>query len=89
MGLLKKLFGKKSPPPQKAAAPASAAPPAADADGVTPDSPPKAVVNYVFQQMATGATRDSLRDDLVGRGFHKKTADEYIDLVGKTMFKGR
>tara|TARA_Y100000588_G_C14024698_1_gene825856 strand:+ start:566 stop:685 length:120 start_codon:yes stop_codon:yes gene_type:complete len=39
--------------------------------------------------MATGTTRDDLLDDLAQRGFHKKTAEEYIDLVNKTMFKGR
>ena len=56
---------------------------------ITVDSSPKEVINYIFQQMATGINRDDLLQDLAQRGFHKKTAEEYVDLVNKTMFKGR
>ncbi len=87
MGLLKKLFGKKSP--SKKTSTKSTAPPKAAGTSITADSSPKEAVNYIFQQMATGTTRDDLLDDLAQRGFHKKTAEEYIDLVNKTMFKGR
>jgi len=98
MSFLRNLFGKKPAPSKKAP---DADDPAADDIGaaradespveeITPDrSSPKDVVRYVFQQLATGKTRNRLQADLVQRGFHRKTAEEYIDLVEKTMFKGR
>ena len=92
MGLLKKLFGKETPPKGKATAAAKTAPTSsgnADKDAITPAASPKEVVNYVFNQMATGTDQNDIQRDLTQRGFHKKTATEYIDLVQKTMFKGR
>lgn len=87
MGLLKKLFGKKSV--EKKGATKKVTVPQKTKIAITVDSSPKEVVNYIFQQMATGTNRDGLLADLAQRGFHKKTAEEYVDLVSKTMFKGR
>ena len=87
MGLLKKLFGKKSA--QKKGATKKSTVPQKTKIAITVDSSPKEVINYIFQQMATGINRDDLLQDLAQRGFHKKTAEEYVDLVNKTMFKGR
>ena len=91
MGLLRKLFGKETPPRGKVTAAEKTAPTSsgnAATDAITPAASPKEVVNYVFNQMAIGTGQDDIQRDLTQRGFHKKTATEYIDLVQKTMFKG-
>ena len=72
MGFFRKLFGKKQ-----------AAPPADDGD----DASAKDVVRHVFDELAKGRSHDQIRADLVAQGLSKKNANDFIDLVEKTMFK--
>lgn len=78
MGFFRKLFGKKQAPP-----PPKAAPPADDGD----DASAKDVVHHVFDELAKGRSHDQIRADLVAQGLSKKNANDFIDLVEKTMFK--
>ena len=48
---------------------------------------PKEVLKYIFQQLLSGTPPDELHKDLVRRGFARKTADSYIDLIQKVIFK--
>ncbi len=56
---------------------------------LTRDAAPKEAVQYVYRQLKQGVPPDELQADLVGRGFDAEVADSYIDLVLKTMFKGK
>ena len=56
---------------------------------LTRDAAPKEAVQYVYRQLKQGVPPDELQNDLVGRGFAAEVADSYIDLVLKTMFKGK
>ena len=85
MSFLKKIFAKKPPPPAKPAP--TSAPQAPSAKGISPDTSPKQVIQYVFQQLAASKSRSDLLADLKQCGFHSKTAEEYVSLVEKTMFK--
>jgi hypothetical protein len=56
---------------------------------LTRDAAPKEAVQYVYRQLKQGVPPDELQGDLVSRGFAAEVADSYIDLVLKTMFKGK
>ncbi len=50
---------------------------------------PKQVFRYIFAQLASGHAPDDLAQELVRRGFARKTASSYIALIQKTMFGRR
>ena len=56
---------------------------------LTRNAAPKEAVQYVYRQLKQGVPPGELQADLVGRGFAAEVADSYIDLVLKTMFKGK
>ena len=56
---------------------------------LTRNAAPKEAVQYVYRQLKQGVPPNELQNDLVGRGFAAEVADSYIDLVLKTMFKGK
>lgn len=83
MGIFATLFGKKKkdlPAPTKKAAKAPAGGPRGESASA------KEVVRYIFDQLAKGTSRDAVRDDLKARGFSPQSANDYIELVEKTMF---
>jgi len=77
MGIFSRLFGKKQPPVPEA--------PPATKDMA--DASVKDVVRHVFDELARGRPRDQIRSELIARGLSRKNAEDYIDLVEKTMFK--
>ena len=50
---------------------------------------PKETVQHVYQQLKQGVPPVELQTDLEGRGFAADVVDSYIDMVLKTMFKGK
>jgi len=56
---------------------------------VTVDSSPRQVCRYVFQRLMAGTPAAALRADLLERGFPGKVADGYIELIQRTLFKGK
>jgi hypothetical protein len=78
MGFFSKLFGKKKAP---------AAPKATPPDDSGEDASAKDVVRHIFDELIKGRSRDQICQELVAQGLSKKNADDYIDLVEKTMFK--
>ena len=94
MRFLKNLFGKKPAPAKKKDSSADDIRTALEDDSspasgkeISAQSSPKEVIHYVFQQLASRTSRDQLRADLVQHGLHRQTAEEYIALVEKTLFK--
>ncbi len=94
MSFLKSLFGKKPVPAKKKDSAADEIRTALEEDSssasgkeISAQSSPKEVIQYVFQQLVSRMSRDQLRDELVQRGLHRQTAEEYISLVEKTLFK--
>jgi len=85
MSFLKKIFGKKPAPPAKPTS--TSAPQSPSTKGISPDTSPKEVIQHIFQQLAASKNRSDVLADLKQRGFHSKTAEEYVALVEKTMFK--
>ncbi len=102
MGVFRSWFGKSSPQKGGAASTSddlsseqlldqigdeSAA--AVGLDELSVNSSPNHVCRYIFQQMMGGRSAEALQSDLVGRGFRAMVADQYIQLIRATMFKGR
>jgi hypothetical protein len=84
MGIFETLFGKKkrdTAAPKKVAAKSAASGPRGDSASA------KEVVRYIFDQLAKGTAREAVRQDLKSRGFSSQSANDYIELVEKTMFK--
>ena len=50
---------------------------------------PKQVLRYIFAQLASSRAPDDLAQELIRRGFARKTANSYIALIQKTMFGRR
>ena len=61
----------------------------AKAGEVSVKSSPRDVFRYTFVRLMAGTTTETLRADLVQRGFSGKVADAYITLVQSTLFPGR
>ncbi len=84
MGIFETLFGKK----KKGASAGKKTAAKKTADGPRGDSASaKEVVRYIFDLLAKGTPRDAVLDDLKMRGFSSQSANDYIGLVEKTMFK--
>jgi len=84
MGIFETLFGTKKKDATKAKKTAVKTPTSGPRDE---SASAKEVVRYIFDQLAKGTSRDAVRDDLKARGFSKQSAEDYIELVEKTMFK--
>ena len=78
MGFFSSLFGKKK---------TDAKPKPSPSETDSEDASAKDVVRHIFDELARGRSRDQICEELVSQGLSKKYANDYIDLVEKTMFK--